>query len=366
MKYNGQSNFSHDYQPKIGVLITNLGTPAAANTQALRTYLGQFLADPRVVELPRWLWRCILHGVILRVRPKRSARAYQSVWTDNGSPLMAHTQAQCHALAKQLEEAYGDDTLVVKFAMRYGKPAIDKVIDEMLSCSVNKLLVLPLYPQYCAATTGSTFDALAADFTLRRWLPDLRFISHYHDFPAYIDALATTVETHWRQHGKADKLVMSYHGIPLRYLHKGDPYHCECHKTSRLLAERLALPEDEYLTTFQSRFGREQWLQPYTDATLKQLPSQGIKSVQLICPGFAADCLETIEEIDVENRHYFLDKGGERFDYIAALNAQPVHIEMLATLVEKNLQGWDIPTVDSARKQAVQTKKLAEKLGARQ
>jgi protoporphyrin/coproporphyrin ferrochelatase len=360
MKYTVQSNFSHDYQPKIGVLVTNLGTPTAPNTRALRSYLGQFLADPRVVEAPRWLWRFILHGVILRIRPKRSARAYRGVWTDDGSPLMVHTQAQCHALAQRLAQVYGE-TVMVKFAMRYGEPAIDKVIDTMLALGVNKLLVLPLYPQYCAATTGSTFDALAADFTRRRWLPELRFINHYHDFPNYIDALATTVKMHWQQYGRADKLVMSYHGIPLRYLHKGDPYHCECHKTSRLLAERLELQENEYLTTFQSRFGREQWLQPYTDDTLKKLPSIGVKSVQLICPGFAADCLETIEEIDVENRQYFLAHGGERFDYIPALNAQTVHIEMLAALVQKNLQGWETAAIDST-----QTKRLAEKLGAKQ
>ena len=365
MKYNGQSDFSHDYRPKIGVLITNLGTPSAANTSALRRYLGEFLADPRVVELPRWLWGCILHGVILRVRPPRSARAYQSVWTDKGSPLMVHTQAQHLALSQQLEKSYGD-SVIVKFAMRYGKPAINKVVGDMLFSGVNKLLVLPLYPQYCAATTGSTFDALAADFTRRRWLPELRFIGHYHDFADYIEALATTVETHWQQHGRADKLVMSYHGIPLRYLYKGDPYHCECHKTSRLLAERLRLVENEYITTFQSRFGREQWLQPYTDETLKKLPSQGIKSVQLICPGFAADCLETIEEINVENRQYFLDKGGEKFDYIPALNSQIVHIDMLTALIEKNLQGWDIPTAGNARKQAVQTQSLAKNLGAKQ
>ena len=365
MKYSGRGNFSHHYQPRVGVLITNLGTPSAATTPALRRYLGQFLADPRVVELPRWLWRCILHGIILRVRPKRSAHAYQGVWTDNGSPLMVHTQAQCEALAQQLQQSYGD-AVVVKFAMRYGEPAIDKVIDSMLALDVSRLLILPLYPQYCAATTGSTFDALAADFTRRRWLPELRFINHYHDSPDYIEALATTVETHWQKQGRADKLVMSYHGIPLRYLHKGDPYHCECHKTSRLLAERLKLREEEYLTTFQSRFGREQWLQPYTDETLKTLPAQGIKSVQLICPGFAADCLETIEEIDVENRQYFLDHGGERFEYIPALNAQAVHIKMLTALVQKNLQGWEIPTADSLQAQADQTKILAQKMGANQ
>lgn len=365
MKYTGHSQFAHDYQPKIGVLITNLGTPAAANTPALRRYLGEFLADPRVVELPRWLWRCILHGVILRVRPRRSARAYQSVWTAAGSPLMVHTQAQCHALSQRLEQIYGD-SVKVAFAMRYGEPAIGGVIETMLSAGVNKLLVLPLYPQYCAATTGSTFDALAADFSRRRWLPELRFIGHYHDFPDYIDALVTTVKTHWRQQGKANKLVISYHGIPLRYLHQGDPYHCECHKTSRLLAARLGLRQDQYLTTFQSRFGREPWLQPYTDQTLKALPARGVKSIQVICPGFAADCLETIEEIAIENRQYFVDNGGEKFSYIPALNAQQAHIDMLMALVQKNLQGWQVETDNSARTaQAEQTKRRARELGAK-
>lgn len=342
MKYIGQPDFSHQQAPKIGVLITNLGTPEAPTTSALRKYLAQFLSDPRVVEVPRLLWKCILHGVILRIRPRRSAAAYQTVWTEEGSPLMVYTQQQYEGLSQSLKKKYGEH-VVVKFAMRYGQPSIAQSIEAMQQDGVRQLLVLPLYPQYSAATTASTFDALADDFTQRRWLPDLRFISHYHDYPPYIEALAKSVEAHWETHGRADKLLMSYHGVPLRYLKNGDPYHCECYKTSRLLAERLGLSKDVYMTTFQSRFGREEWLKPYTDHTLKAFPEQGVKSVQVVCPGFSADCLETIEEIGEENREYFMAAGGERYEYIPALNASESHIDVLTQLVERHLQGWDMP-----------------------
>jgi ferrochelatase len=346
MKYTGQKDFSHNQQPKVGVLVTNLGTPEAPTAKALRKYLGQFLADPRVVEVPRLLWRCILHGVILRIRPRRSAAAYKTVWTEEGSPLMIYTQAQCDALTQTVKKHYGDN-VVVAFAMRYGEPSVSGAIEAMQQQGVRRLLVLPLYPQYSAATTASTFDAIAEDFMRRRWLPDFRFISHYHDYPPYIDALAKSVEAHWEQHGRADKLLMSYHGIPFRYLKNGDPYHCECHKTSRLLAERLGLSNDAYMTTFQSRFGREEWLKPYTDHTLKAFPEQGVKSVQIVCPGFSSDCLETIEEIGVENREYFMEAGGERYEYIAALNASEDHIDALTQLINSQLQGWAMPDVNA-------------------
>lgn len=342
MKYKGQADFNHQQQPKIGVLITNLGTPEAPTAPALRQYLAQFLSDPRVVEVPRLLWKCILHGVILRVRPRRSAAAYATVWTNEGSPLMLYTQQQCEALYGRLRAVYGEH-IVVKFAMRYGQPSIDNTLEAMQREGVRKLLVLPLYPQYSAATTASTFDALAEDFTQRRWLPDLRFVSHYHDYPPYIEALAKSVEAHWAEHGRTDKLMMSYHGVPLRYLQNGDPYHCECHKTSRLLATRLGLSDDAYMTTFQSRFGREEWLKPYTDETLKGLPDKGVKSVQVICPGFSSDCLETIEEIGEENREYFMEAGGEDYQYIPALNATDEHMDMLSGLVQQELRGWNMP-----------------------
>lgn len=342
MPFKGAEKFSHDQPARLGILVTNLGTPDAPTTPALRRYLAEFLSDPRVVEVPRLIWWMILHGVILRIRPARSAKAYREVWQPEGSPLLLNTAAQCEGIRAALQARFGDD-LVVGFAMRYGNPSISSVLDEMEARGVRKLLVLPLYPQYSASTTASTFDAIAQDFTQRRWLPDLRFISHYHDYPPYIEAMATHIEQHWSQHGRKDKLILSYHGVPMKYLLRGDPYHCECHKTSRLLAERLGLSPEQYMTTFQSRFGREEWLKPYTDETLKSLPGQGVNSIDVFCPGFSSDCLETIEEIDQENREYFMEAGGNGFSYIPALNASEGHIQALVHLLESNLQGWEIP-----------------------
>jgi len=339
MKYIGTENFDHEQAPRVGILLTNLGTPQAPEKKPLRTYLKQFLSDPRVVEVPRLLWWFILNGVILNIRPARSAAAYKTVWTERGSPLMFHSRDQAEALRSVISEQFGNKVMV-DFAMRYGSPAIPDVLQNMLQQGVRKLLVLPLYPQYSGATTASTFDAIAEDFTARRWLPDLRFISHYHDHPAYITALADSIRAFRAQHGSADKLLFSYHGEPQKYLDRGDPYHCECLKTSRLVAEQLGLHKEEYTSAFQSRFGREEWLKPYTDETLKGFPQQGIKSVQVICPGFSADCLETLEEIAVENRDYFLEAGGEDFVYIPCLNSSPGHISCLATIVKEHLQGW--------------------------
>ena len=357
MKYKNSTHFTHGQPDKLGVLITNLGTPEAPTKQALKPYLKEFLSDPRVVEVPRLLWWCILNGVILNIRPKRSAHAYSTVWTEDGSPLMAITKAQHAALADKCRQQYGDD-VVIDFAMRYGEPSIANAIQRLLDQGVRKLVVLPLYPQYCASTTASTFDAVAADFTKRRWMPELRFITNYNDNPAYIEALANSVRKHWEENGKADLLLMSYHGIPKRYLTNGDPYHCECYKTSRLLAEALELKSDQYMTTFQSRFGREEWLQPYTDETMKSLPGKGIRSVQVLCPGFSADCLETIEEIGVENKTYFMEAGGKRFEYIPALNDDPAHVDMLFALINDNLHGWRID------KETRKRHALAKALGA--
>lgn len=271
---------------------------------------------------------------------------------------MYHTHDQANALRDNLQQQYGDN-IVVEFAMRYGSPSVDSVVDKMLQQGVRKLLVLPLYPQYCASTTGSTFDAIAQSFSKRRWIPELRFVTHYHDNADYIKAVADKIQTHWDQHGRADKLIFSYHGIPKRYLLNGDPYHCECHKTSRLIAEALGLKDNEHFTSFQSRFGREEWLKPYTDQSLKEFPEQGVKSVQIVCPGFAADCLETIEEIGEENREYFLEAGGERYEYIAALNADEAHILALTKLLESHLQGWAM-----ASESTEQRSELAKAIGA--
>ena len=341
MKYIGNASFSHSQTDKIGVLLTNLGTPSAPTKKALRPYLKEFLSDPRVVEIPRLIWWLILNLVILNIRPRRSAAAYSTVWTEKGSPLMFHTKAQADKVRAELQQRYGTN-IIVEFAMRYGNPSIEKVLDQMMQQGVKKLVVLPLYPQYSGSTSGSTFDAIANDFCQRRFLPELRFINHYHDYPPYINALVEKIEHHWKTKPRADKLIFSYHGIPKRYLTNGDPYHCECYKTTRLVASRLGLSDDQYMTTFQSRFGREEWLKPYTDHTLKSLPTEGIKSVQMICPGFSSDCLETIEEIGIENREYFMEAGGEDYQYIEALNSDESHINALVSLITQNLHGWDL------------------------
>lgn len=348
MNYKKSQTFNHHQADKIGVLITNLGTPEAPTAKALKPYLKQFLWDPRVVEVPRPIWWLILNGIILNTRPKKSAEAYKTVWTEKGSPLALHTADQ----AEKLQAHFGD-RLIVDWAMRYGEPSIGSALQKMQDAGVRKLIVLPLYPQYAAATTASTFDALADDFKTRRWMPELRFINQYADFEPYIDTVADSIKAYQAEHGKADKLVFSYHGIPLRYLHNGDPYHCQCLKTTRLVAEKLGLNPDQYLTSFQSRFGKEEWIKPYTDATLKSLPAQGVKNVQVICPGFSADCLETIEEIGEENREYFEEAGGEQYGYIPALNASEPHIETLAQLIELNLQGWQTLEPDLTQREAL-------------
>ncbi|TGG95212.1 ferrochelatase [Natronospirillum operosum] len=357
--FKGVDDFRHDQPVRTGILLTNLGTPDAPTPSALRRYLKQFLWDPRVVEVPRPLWWLILHGVILNIRPRRSARAYRTVWTERGSPLLYHTQDQCEAIRAYMHARYGED-VVVEFAMRYGNPSIPSALQKLEDQGVRQLLVLPLYPQYSGATTASTFDAIAQDFMQRRWLPELRLINHYHDFAPYIDAMAKHIERHWAEHGRADRILFSYHGVPKKYLLRGDPYHCECFKTSRLLAERLGLNKDEYMTTFQSRFGREEWLKPYTDHTLMALPAAGVKSVQMFCPGFAADCLETIEEIGEENRDYFMEAGGEDYQYIPCLNAEQDHVFALGALLEQHLKGWE-PLAELDRSA---TRAQAERLGA--
>jgi len=359
MKYIGSQNFNHGQSPRLGVLLTNLGTPDAPEKNALKKYLKQFLWDPRVVEIPRPAWWLILNGFILQLRPSRSAAAYSKIWTERGSPLLFHTRDQAEAVRALLQERY-PDKLVVDFAMRYGTPDITTAVQGLLDQGVRKLLILPLYPQYSGATTGSTFDALATDFTQRRWLPEFRFVSQYHDHPAYIAAVSDSIRHHRAEHGGADKLLFSYHGEPRRYLDQGDPYHCQCHKTTRLVAEHLGLADSQYLTTFQSRFGKAEWLQPYTDATLKALPEQGVKSVQVVCPGFAADCLETLEEIGEENRDYFIAAGGETFGYIPCLNSSPGHISALVDILEEQLTGW----LDNESEESTTTKARAVALGA--
>jgi ferrochelatase len=308
-----------------GILLVNLGTPDAPTTKALRRYLAEFLWDRRVTELPRLFWWLVLHGVILRIRPSRSARLYEKVWTENGSPLLSISQAQAQALQKKL----GEDFKVV-LAMRYGNPSIASGLEELRN--VERIIVLPLYPQYASATTGSSFDAVADVLKTWRVVPDLRFISDYHDDSAYINALIAQIKSYWDQHGVPDKLLFSFHGIPKRFVTAGDPYADQCHKTAKLVA--LGLGIENWEVVFQSRFGREEWLKPYADHRLIALAKDGIKRVDVVCPGFSADCLETIDEIDRENREIFLEAGGEEFHYIPALNDNDEHIEALVKILK--------------------------------
>lgn len=338
MKYLGDTDYQHGSPSRLGVLLVNLGTPDSTDVPDVRRYLKQFLSDPRIVEVARPLWWLILNGLILRLRPAKTAEAYKSVWDEkHGSPLLRYSKEQTQALQSQL--ANGLNAKVV-LAMRYGNPSVADAITELRSANVRRLIVLPMYPQYSGSTIASVFDEVSNQLSRLRWLPECRFINQYFDEPAYISALAQTVKEHWQQNGRAQQLVMSYHGIPQKYRTKGDPYFCQCQATSRLLADELRLSGDEFQVVFQSRFGREPWLQPYCDETLKALPAKGIKSIDVICPGFAADCLETIEEIDEENREYFMDAGGEKFSYVPALNSHSAHIEMLHSLVERHSKGW--------------------------
>ena len=342
MKYAGTPDYQHGSREKLGVLLINLGTPDAPDTPSVRRYLAQFLDDPRIIELPKVVRKLLLHGVILRVRPSRSAKAYEEVWSaQTGSPLLHNSLNQQQALQSALHTALGEN-VIVELGMRYGSPSIASALQNLASHNVRRLLVLPMYPQYSGTTTASVFDAVASELQRTRWLPELRFINQYCDYPGYIDALAQSIEQSWADKGRGQLLVTSYHGIPKRYLLNGDPYHCLCHKTTRLLAEKLGLKDNEYRVVFQSRVGREEWLKPYCDETMKQLPSEGIKSIDVISPAFSADCLETIEEISGENCEYFMENGGEKFNYIECLNDTPSHIEFLSTLVQQHMQGWPI------------------------
>lgn len=332
-------DFDHGRPPRVGVLLSNLGTPDAATPAALRVYLKEFLSDPRVIELPRWKWLPILHLFILPTRPKMSAGLYRKVWTPEGSPLLMTAQRQRAGIESRLQAHFGD-RVSVALGMRYGTPSIAAALAALAAQGCRRIVVLPAYPQYAAATAGSTFDAVFASLQKTRWVPGLRTIETYHDEPGYIAALAASVRERWNVEGEPERLLMSFHGMPQRYFDDGDPYFCYCQKTARLLAEALALPRERWLVSFQSLFGKEEWLKPYTDRTVEALAKQGVRALDVICPGFSADCLETIEEIDQLNREIFLHHGGERFRFITCLNAREDHLDFLAGLVARSLDGW--------------------------
>ncbi len=338
-RFLGRPNFQHGETPSAAVLLVNLGTPDAPQTGAVRRYLAEFLSDPRVIELPRLLWWMILHGVILRIRPRRSAHAYATIWGKKGSPLLTGSQTLRDATAAALGCDSGS-VMTVALAMRYGRPSLPEVMRELHARGVRRLLVLPLYPQYSASTSASVFDAVADELKTWRWLPELRFLTDYYREPAYLDALAASVEEHWTAHGRAQRLLFSFHGIPQRYFTSGDPYHCHCQYTAREVATRLGLAADAWQVSFQSRVGREPWLQPYTDKVVEALPGQGVRELQVICPGFSIDCLETLEEIAMQNRDAFIEAGGTRFEYIPCLNARADHAAMMASLIRRSTADW--------------------------
>ena len=339
MTFAPEAPFRHGQRPRTALLLVNLGTPDEPTAPALRRYLAEFLSDPRVVEIPRLVWWPILHGIILRTRPAKSAAKYASVWMPEGSPLAVWTQRQTQAVAEQLQ-VRGHDVLV-RYAMRYGNPGLPAVLDALRADGATRVLVLPLYPQYAAATTASISDRVLAWACKARRMPELRFVGEYPDDPGYIAALAEQVRAHWQAHGRGDKLVLSFHGVPHRSLLLGDPYHCQCHKTARLLAAVLETDPDHILVTFQSRFGKAKWLEPYTEPTLCALAAQGVGRVDVMCPGFVADCLETLEEIAQEARDAFIQAGGTEFRYIACMNDSPQWIGALTTLAERHMQGWN-------------------------
>lgn len=364
MAFLPEPQHSHDKPGKTAILFVNLGTPEAPTAAALRPYLKQFLSDPRVVEIPRALWWMILHGVILPFRSGQSAKKYASIWSADGSPLKVHTEKQAKLLRGYLGQR--GHQVEVAYAMRYGKPGVAEVLAQLKAGGAERILILPAYPQYSATTTASISDAVFAHYARVRNQPELRFVRNYHDHMGYIEALVASITAYWERHGRPDKLLMSFHGVPRRTLTLGDPYYCECHKTARLLTERLGLDDSKTMLSFQSRFGKAEWLQPYTAPTLKKLGQDGVKRVDVVCPGFTSDCLETLEEIAMEGRAEFLTAGGKDFHYIPCLNETHEWIAALADVALLHMQGWPTTAAEQEglRATADATRQLAARQGA--
>ena len=330
MKFKGEQNFQHENEQKKGVLIAYLGTPDSPDVLSVRRYLKEFLSDPRIIEVPKIIWWFVLNIFILNFRSFNSARLYKSIWTDGGSPLLVNCIKIKEKLQKSLPSNYQ-----VALGMRYGNPSIKSALNELKEANCRDIEVITLFPHYSATTVGSIFDAVSTEIKSWRWVPSVKFLNSYHDNPLLIEILSKRIQKSFDSQGKPDKLVFSYHSIPKKYFDSGDPYHCLCQKTSRLIAEKLSLEEEDYITAFQSRFGPSEWLKPYTSETMKSLPKEGIKSVQVVSPGFGVDNLETLQEIDIENKEYFEDAGGENFHYIPCLNDDDDHVEFLISLIGK-------------------------------
>ena len=360
--YNQEPNYEHGDLERIGIILSNLGTPDEPKSTALRKYLGQFLMDRRVIEIPRFIWCWILHLVILVFRPSSSAKKYRQIWTSKGSPLLVNAQAQSKLLKKHLNKKF-KHPIEVSLGMSYGNPSMEKAFNELRKKNCTKIILFPLYPQYAASSSASAMDSLWRLLLKTRNVPEIRTIRHYHDNPAYINALKISVLNFWKKNGKPTKLIISFHGIPKKSLHQGDPYHCECHKTGRLLAEALNLKDSEYQICFQSRFGKAEWLKPYFSEVITNLGKQKINNLHVICPGFSSDCLETLEEINIEGKSIFINNGGKNYKYIPALNANIYWIEAMGQILNTNLQGWIDPkwSLIKQQKKSAATKKQAEK-----
>jgi ferrochelatase len=365
MPFISEPEYQHGSPARIGVLAMNLGTPEAPTASALRTYLAEFLSDPRVVEIPPAIWTLILHGFILRTRPAKSAKKYAAIWTPDGSPLMVWSRRQAQVLAGMLGErckriGLPADHIQVELAMRYGKPSVADALAALKQARCERILVLPLYPQYAAATTASACDAVFDALRRMRRQPAVRTVDCFHDDPGYIQALAGCINDYWVRHGWPDKLLLSFHGVPKFSLDKGDPYHCHCQKTAHLLGIELGLKEVEMQVTFQSRFGRTEWLKPYTSVVLHDLGQRKLRRVDVFCPGFVADCLETLEEIAIEGKKEFVSAGGGELHYIPALNDHPLWYKAMGDLAWNHLGGWlDAPSAQVERDlQAARARKL--------
>ena len=365
--FDSAPEYEHGLPESLGVLLVNLGTPDEPTPAAIRRYLKQFLSDPRVVELPRWLWWLVLHGFILRFRPSRSAEAYRKIWTEQGSPLLLHSRDVAAAIQEKLSVRLSG-AINVELAMSYGKPSVDAALNSLHQQNTRRIVVLPLYPQYSGTTTGSVFDAVTRSLARRRWLPELRFINHYHDSAGYISALAASIRNFRDLNGAGDVLLFSFHGVPRRTLIDGDPYHCQCQKTARLVAESLDLDDTQWQVSFQSRVGREEWLRPYTDETLRKWAAEERGRIDVVSPGFAVDCLETLEEIEMRYAELYRAGSGEELRYIPALNARDDHVAFLSRLIEKNVAGWPEASTDwsvsEAARQLEKSLQRARAMGA--
>jgi len=368
-KLISEKDFSHGTPNSVGILLVNLGTPDNTKTSSVRRYLRQFLSDPRVIEVPKVIWWFVLNLFILPFRPSKSAEAYKEIWTKEGSPLLLYSEEITKKIQKSFNGRELKNDFHVELAMSYGKPSIENSLNRLRKKNVRRILLLPMYPQYSSTTTGSVFENVTKVLSKQRWIPEFRHINQYHDNKAYIETISDSIKEFWKSNGTSDRLLFSFHGLPKKMLLEGDPYHCQCYKTARLVSEKLELSENDWFVSFQSRLGPTKWLEPYTDETLKSWGEKKSGVVDVICPGFSVDCLETLEEIAMENAEYYEEAGGKKLRYIPALNSQQKHISFLINLIEKNISDWIHESTEQLSQMTAEkldmSRKLAQEKGAK-